>query len=522
MASRGGLVNLDAMIARADFAAEEPEDSTVEQIGNISLRDFMRGALIGPNLRKPDFQRETNHWSPEQVVSLLECYANGDLIPSVILWKSPRHLFVIDGGHRLSALRAWVEDDYGDGPLSQAFFGYEVSREQRSTAAKTRALINGRLGSWQHFHARSQQTDLAPEDRRRVNAVITRALPIQWVTGNADKAESSFFKINTEGTPLDEIEELLLRNRRRPVAIAARAVIRAGKGHRYWSSFPLEVAAGIEEKAKELHDILFEPEVSRPVKTLDLPLGGAKGFRTALQVLIDFILIANRNQAGEPARVEDQSEDEDGSGTMEALRRSLRLAQRITGNDAGSLGLHPAVYFYGPTGRHSSPMFMGTLSLIGKRLADNDREFFRKFTTVRAALEQVLVGHKDLLATVLQKHVSTKRTMSYHKLLESVVNKLVAGESPTEEWLISESGLRGKLVTGDSRAQTPRFSDETKSEAFITTALASAPRCPVCGGYLDPEKSVSYDHVDRVRDGGLGDVSNCQLVHPFCNTAVRQ
>lgn len=267
MASRGGLVNLDAMIARADFAAEEPEEPSVEQISNISLRDFMSGALIGPNLRKPDFQRETNHWSPEQVCSLLECYANGDLIPSVILWKSPRHLFVIDGGHRLSALRAWVEDDYGDGPVSQAFFGFEVSKEQRGAAAKARSLVNARIGSWQHFHARAQQPEATGDDRRKVNAMIARALPIQWVTGNADKAESSFFKINTEGTPLDEIEELLLRNRRRPVAIAARAVIRAGKGHRYWSAFPATAAEAVESRAKQLHDVLFEPEVTRPVKT---------------------------------------------------------------------------------------------------------------------------------------------------------------------------------------------------------------------------------------------------------------
>jgi hypothetical protein len=28
------------------------------------------------------------------------------------------YIFVIDGGHRLSALRAWMEDDYGDGTIS--------------------------------------------------------------------------------------------------------------------------------------------------------------------------------------------------------------------------------------------------------------------------------------------------------------------------------------------------------------------------------------------------------------------
>ncbi len=121
MALRSNLVNLDAMIKREDFATSDAESSSFENVSTISLRDFTKGGLIGPSLRKPDFQRETNHWSPEQVVSLLECFVNGDLIPSVILWQSPTYLFVIDGGHRLSALKAWIDDDYGDGPTSQPF-----------------------------------------------------------------------------------------------------------------------------------------------------------------------------------------------------------------------------------------------------------------------------------------------------------------------------------------------------------------------------------------------------------------
>jgi len=138
MAPRINLVNLDAMILRADFASKEAEEASFENVTTVSVRDFTEGGLIGPSLRKPDFQRETNHWSPQQVVSLLECFTNGDLIPSVILWQSPLYLFVIDGGHRLSALKAWIEDDYGDGPLSIKYFGNEISETQKKTSEKTR------------------------------------------------------------------------------------------------------------------------------------------------------------------------------------------------------------------------------------------------------------------------------------------------------------------------------------------------------------------------------------------------
>lgn len=520
MASRS-MVNLDALIARADFAIQPDEQTSLDSIRNIGLRDLSQGSLILPILRKPDFQRETNHWSPAQVVSLLECFVNGDLIPSVILWKSPVHLFVIDGGHRLSVLRAWIEDDYGDGPISQAFFGYEISKEQVRVARRTRELVAERIGKFATISAQLQRADLPDDLRRKYAGIASSALPIQWVIGDAEKAEASFFKINTEGTPLDDIEELLLRNRRRPIAIASRAVIRAGKGHRYWSGFPVTSAARIEAVASELHRVLFDPEVKRPIKTLDLPLGGAKGVRTALQVLIDFMLIACRDQRGNPAKLEDQLDDTDGSATTETLQRALKLAGRMTGNGNGSLGLHPAVYFYGPSGVHSGPMFMGTVAVFGRKLVNNDAEFFKKFSMRRKDIEEVLVSHKDLIATILQKQASRARVRTYERLFEAIVSQVSKAEWVTEDWLVDTAGVKGKVLTGVARKDGRSFSDEVKSQAFINLALQGVPRCAICHGYLDVEKSVSYDHLKRVREGGNGDLDNVQLTHPYCNQSIK-
>ena len=521
MATRQALVNLDAMIKREDFAASDDEKASFDLVQSISLRDFTAGGLIGPSLRKPDFQRETNHWEPEQVVSLLECFVNGDLIPSVILWQSPTYLFVIDGGHRLSVLRAWVEDDYGDGPTSQAFFGYQISSVQRATALKTREMVAERVGSWQHYQARSIDSNLDAVERKRLNAAILRALPIQWVKGDADKAEKSFFKINTKGTPLDDVEELLLRSRRKPISIAARAIIRAGKGHRYWSAFEASVAIQIEASATKLHSALFDPEVRTPIKTLDLPLGGPKGVRMALQVLIEVILIAIRDQNGLPKSVADLPDDPDGLATVRTLNKTLSLMQRLTGNDGGSLGLHPAVFYYGPTGRHSGPMFMGTVTLIARKLANNDGEFFKKFTRVRSRLEVLLVEYKDLLATIIQKQLSSKRVERYADLLDKTIAELVQGNEVSEGDLVKFAGLDGKIITGSTSGGPKKFSDDSKSQVFIRTALSSAVKCPICEGYLDTAKSVSYDHIERAQDGGTANAKNLQLTHPYCNQSIK-
>ncbi|MBI1689715.1 MULTISPECIES: HNH endonuclease [Methylorubrum] len=53
---------------------------------------------------------------------------------------------------------------------------------------------------------------------------------------------------------------------------------------------------------------------------------------------------------------------------------------------------------------------------------------------------------------------------------------------------------------------------------FIRDALSKAIKCPLCSGLIDPLKSMSYDHIQRVKDGGGGDLENVQMVHHYCNS----
>jgi len=265
-------VSLDAMIPRADFGiADDEANSSGELIRDFPISHLTSESPVLKLLRKPDFQRETNHWSPEQIATFVASYVDSEVIPSLILWKSPQYIFVIDGGHRLSALRAWISDDYGDGAISLAFYGADISEDQKRIAKRTRKLIEQTVG---RFSRLRDQVDATPIVRR-AKTLFTRALTLQWVHGNADVAETSFFKINSQGTPLDETEEMLIRNRRKPIAIAARAILRAGGGHKYWSAFGEVESKQIEELAEQFHGLLFDPEAETPIKTLELPLGGS-------------------------------------------------------------------------------------------------------------------------------------------------------------------------------------------------------------------------------------------------------
>lgn len=139
------VVSLDALIPREDFAVERSSargaSGAVEKIDIHHLDNH----FFLTTLRKPDFQRETAHWSPAKVVDLIKAFIDGDLIPAVILWRAGEYIFVIDGSHRLSALIAWVKDDYGDGRQSLEFFGNRISDEQKKLAEKQGSSLRLRL-----------------------------------------------------------------------------------------------------------------------------------------------------------------------------------------------------------------------------------------------------------------------------------------------------------------------------------------------------------------------------------------
>ena len=151
---------------------------------------------------------------------------------------------------------------------------------------------------------------------------------------------------------------MLLKNRKTSYAISARSVVRAGTGHKYWSGFSKDTQRDIEETALRLNNLLFQPDVTEPIKTLDLPLGGTSSSIDALKMLVDIFSIMDGSVDSRKS-IEALNPDADGSESFALLRRAQKIAGRLTGNDAPSLGLHPAVYFYTERGKHSRFLFLG-------------------------------------------------------------------------------------------------------------------------------------------------------------------
>jgi hypothetical protein len=518
-------VNLDALIPREDF---EIKDSQNQQVARntvtLALVELSKESFFFSSLRKPDFQRETNEWDAKKIAGLIESFIEGDLIPAIIMWNNFRsYTFVIDGSHRLSALAAWVNDDYGDGSISKKFYDGIIPEEQLKIAEKTRLIIRKRIGPYSDYLLSIKDpTKVKSEIVERAKSIGRLALQLQWVDGDASKAEASFFKINRQASPINPTELLLLEARRKPNGLTARAIIRSGTGHKYWSKFALEKQEAIEKIAKEINAILFVPPLKTPIKTLDLPIAGKLYSSQTLPLVLNYVNIVNSLPLDKEKNIAD---DTDGNITLSHLDKCKRIAQRINSDNSRSLGLHPAVYFYSQDGRHKTASFYAITALMLE--FENNKSIINNFITFREKFEEMLIEYDYLVQQIVRKYRSAIKAYPYvKKFYLEIIDKLTA-PAKAKDAVISEiiqepvfSYITKQVDNPEIPFPQKDFSREVKSATFMREAVSKALKCKICKGYIH-QNSITVDHIKRKEDGGLGTVDNAQLAHPYCNTTVK-
>ena len=513
-------VSLDALIPREAFEIKDQQERNMgTSILTMGIRDLEKGSFLYPFLRKPDFQRETNEWDAAKICEFIESFLDRDLIPAVILWQScSSYYFVVDGSHRLSSLLAWINDDYGDGKISKDFYDGNISDEQKEAAKETRELIKEKIGAYKDYQSlTSQPGQVNPKMQERARNLGRSAITLQWGEGDARKAEDSFFKINQKAVPISETEMRLLQARKTPNGVAARAIVRSGNGHKYWSDFTKEKQDEIEKVAQEIHQLIFHPKLSNPIKTLDVPIVGNLSSSDKLELILEFINIVNKistdNQLGE---------DSKGDKTIKLLKQCKKVAQRINSNDPSSLGLHPLVYFYTQQGKPKIGSFYGVVSLI---LHLQQTKSWSKLIKVRKDFEWVIWNYDMVPQLVAKKSDALQARELVRDFYLEVINKLSGGVDKKNviKEIISGKNfglLKSQKKTDNGEIQSKEFSRETKASAFIRPALSGCPVCKICGGYL-PSRFNSIDHITRKADGGLGTLKNAQLTHFYCNTTYK-
>ena len=523
MARTTNVVNLDALIKRADMAAvgEAGEDIPALYITGLEPKGWLY-----PALRKPDFQRETANWSPEQVADLISTFLRRELIPAVILWRSGRHVFVIDGAHRLSALIAWVHDDYGEGLVSQAFFQNLLPEDQVRAARRTREIVDSTIGSYRaHRDAIERPERATPEVLERAQRIGWQNIEVQWIrSGDHDKAEKSFFRINQGGTRIDTTEQRILLARSSPTALASRAVLRGGSGHNYWSQFSPDAQRKIEDLGREIYQLMFMPLIELPIRSLDLPMAGQGYGPHVLPFVFDLVNIGNRvavaDSSNKRVKEEEFPIDTDGAVTISYLTEIRRMLWRFCSNHPSSLGLHPALYFYSRNGTFQPAALLSFVVLM-KEWETTD---YLAFTDVRAKFETFLMANRNITEAVRKLGTGNRSRPRIIGLYRKIISRLREGKEPSEVADELRATAEYGFLIDDVDETMPflaleggTFTRETKGAAFIADALPSAPKCPTCGGLMH-KNGMQVGHRQHRRSGGSNDVSNAMMQHPFCNS----
>lgn len=522
------VVNLDALIPREDFLASEGPDAGATGKAEATSTDLSKGEVFFLTLRKPDFQRETAAWTPEAVCDFIKAFIEGDLIPSVICWQSPARLsFVIDGAHRLSAVMAWLQDDYGDREESVKFYNNVIPDEQRKIAQKTRDLVRLNVGTFKDFRAEMQNPGSNPALTNRVRALAHSKIPLLWIKGaDSSKAERAFLTINRSAVQIDPTELKILNSRFKPNAIAARAIVRNATGNKYWKEFSPEGQQAVETLGKEVYKALYSPLLVQPIRTTDLPIAGLGYGSQTLPLIFDFVNIANglpvidatKSKKIQPIVQTRPDETE----TIKVLRGAERMARRMTGTHPSSLGLFPAVYFYSASGRHQPTAVLAMASLL-KSLDESDR--FVEFTRVRDKFEDFLLEHKGFVNQLTTQYGSmAKGFRQMREYFSYVLEAFIEGKN--SESLLQDLGLHDRyhrLVKEKSHGTTKAkpFSQDLKQWKFLQEALEKSFKCHICGARIDT-KAMHLDHVVERSAGGLGTSDNAAWAHPYCNSTYKQ
>lgn len=514
------LLNLDALIPREDLDTRSEGATANSGEGGIPVSELAVGKLHHGLLRKPDFQRETNDWGIDNVVTLIKSFRDADLIPALIMWRSHAgYTFVIDGAHRLSALIAWVNDDYGDKAISRKFFDDKIPKQQENNAKECRNRVAAEVGRYSDL-SKALNDDNPTAERIKWASNISKSLTTQWVGGDAATAEKSFITINQRSVQIDDTEKYMIEARRKPNVIAARALVRSATGHQYWSKFETDTQNTIRAWAKSIYDILFEPENAEMMRTIEMPVAGKAYSADTLRITMELVHFANDLRTRKS--LENLSDDSDGSKTIRFLDRTHGVVKYISGDGNASLGLHPAVYFWGATGKHQPSAFLAIVNFIQYLVSS---KLLLQFCFHRAKFEEFLINRQPIIKHILGKFGGWKKSApSVTEMYKIVLNGLHEGitEEEIQQRLIENHLFSGLAEIVELRGfPNKRIPRETRIAVRRRELLSSAVRCSICHARL-PSNAFSDDHAERVQDGGRGTEENVQLTHPYCNHGFKE
>ncbi len=533
---------------------------------NLRYEDIKRQDGWFKQIRKPDFQRETNAWTPTDCIDFLDSVVNGRIIPSIILWNSPENSFtyVLDGAHRLSVLRAWMSDDWGD--KAGDYYARRNDTEIKKVAQITRELVQKQIGLFIDFQtAHIEYTELGDQGKiqkkemgqkrfsqasfyQRVMGGLN-TLAVQWEKGNYESAEQSFLRINRKGQALDPWEATLIEHRRGSYARSIMCIANGGEPGHYWPT-PTEedeeanqksVKKKIDsfsDKAKNIYKKLFVPPYELPIISLTVPLMVApeyfqkhKYLLEIIPLLVDREVVSNDKQVIDRLKVDDTAPPQliidNADKTLTKLDKGLEHLITFS-NNSTSLSIVPLFYWYNHKGQFARGLLYGFLYwlLAGTKEEIVDRKLI--FSGNRERFEDILFYLKPDISTIQARGgaglKATRRAAEFYQATLKLLHEnpqLQPGSEDLYSRVLDELADYASIPKRKTNPKRSRaFSSSDKSQINIRELFESGSiRCHICGGVVNllQPRGIQYDHKIDYEISKITDPETGKPTHPFCN-----
>ncbi|WP_259040606.1 GmrSD restriction endonuclease domain-containing protein [Salinibacter ruber] len=555
-------VYLDHHIERESLRYKRDDDLIPDRKRRRSNRLLRLSDLFGDDassrqhlLRKPDFQRATNSWTPEDCVLLMESIIKEQTIPAIIMWSSEASFdYVLDGAHRISVFMAWINDDWGDTLPEERYDDQEHQREVETAAREVRRLLDDEgIGTAESYREAENQLDDVVESKSGIpkeelddetfrKAIFFRDLrrgdlsfDIQWVDGDYETAEKSFLTINKAGRSLTDWETILIENRNSSFARTVMSLANIHTANYYW---PTEDSSENEieqllENIDLIHDTLFQPDLSKPIDTLDQPLMVFPSRNRRPYYIAEFLTVVagERGKKSETREMMTETRYETSEEIIESGKQlsenALEALSHIAGSTSNSLALPPALYFYNHSGRAVRSLLYGMLYWLTSGGSKDTLARKRVFSAFRGPFEELFVNNKrDVVSSLADKRGSgprvTEQTADYFQSMIGLI--IESSGNINSENFDNQYKAEVKRITGrkpesvePSPVESRSFTNAQRSERNMMELFSSRKKCGVCGGVLDLQGPVQHDHIKKHSEGGETSVENQRPVHPFCN-----
>ena len=519
---------LKNMLQRSPMIAY-PEQSLLKRDDfDITLADFAQSDIIN-KLYKADNQRSTEYWSLRDIIRfIMLCTQDPNTWLTFLYWKDQNGaMYLIDGGHRLSSLYAWIKRYFVDEQVSSA---PKFSATQKEELRKIRKAL-GKYADFQNI----LNSDLEELQQAKYNIQHLKMRFVQ-VVGSPEDARRVFESINSDTKSLDKNEAYHLSHRGTPRYYVASACCYLDDN----KSTLMQLGSSLEnemiELGEKIHHLIFRHMLLDTYMTHGKRIG----------VVYELFNILTKDDA--------QTYVSGASIANEVLHHLQRLYAVLTRMMTSpydphlvSLGLHPQLYFFKDT-RLQITSFLAWFSIMSEI---HDQRKLREFTAIRCKVENLIANFPIMITETIGKYGSgvkghERLQLVYLAFIEvakridvntndtQTMNTIVMAFSKSfpyinfseffqqnfepnyDEALVGEvSSYILNLMPSTRKHATP-FSSFTKALIQQKIKVARHNFCEVCDGLLHLD-SIEYDHIIARSVGGPSDVENGTLLHPYCN-----